>query len=76
MRLWQTFQSFGQWAGEEHISQLALSVSFALVVAFLAVDVLQVDGAPGMSHGGHVYDSGRGRTFNQVNQQVSQQEVT
>lgn len=62
--------------GEEDVGQLALSVGFALVVTLLAVDVLQVDGAPGVSHGRHSDDPGRSRFLNQVNQQIRQQEVT
>lgn len=72
----QTFESLSQRAGEEDVGQLALDVSFVLVVTLLTVDVFQVDGAPGVSHGGHRDDSGRRRSLNQIDQQICQQEVT
>lgn len=72
----QTFQPLSQRAGEEHVGQFALRVRFPLVVALLAVDVVQVDGAPAVSHGRHVDDPGRSRPLNQVQQQMRQQEVT
>lgn len=71
-----TFQSLSQRAGEEDIGELALNVGVPLVVTLLAVDVLQVDGAPGVGRGRHRDDPGRRRSLNQVNQQMCQQEVT
>lgn len=62
--------------GEEDVGQLALGVGGLLVVTLLAVDVVQLDGAPGVSHGGHGDNPGWRRSFNQVNQQMCQQEVT
>lgn len=71
-----TFQPLSQRAGEEHVGQLALRIRFLLVVALLAVDVIQVDRAPAVSHGRHGDDPGRSRPLDQVQQQMRQQEVT
>ncbi len=70
-----TFKFLSQNVGEEDIGQLALRISCVFVVALLAVDVIQVDGAPGVSQGRHSDDSGRRRFLNQVDQQVCEQEV-
>lgn len=35
------------------LAQLALAVGLLFVVALLTVDVVQINGAPGVSHGGH-----------------------
>lgn len=64
----ETFQPLGQRAREQDVGQLALGVGFGLAVALLAVQVLQVDGAPGVSHGRHSDDAGRGGAFDQVHQ--------
>lgn len=71
-----TLQSLGQRAREENIGQFALRVGTAFVVTLLTVDVLQVDGAPGVSHRRHVDDPRWRRLLDQVQQQIRQQEVT
>ena len=69
-------QPRGQRAHAQDVGQLALAVRLLVVVPLLAVDVVQLDGCPGVGHGGDVNDSGGGRFFNQIEQQVRKQEVT
>lgn len=63
----QTFKSLRQRVGEKDIGELALGVGFLLVITLLTVDVVQVDGTPGVSHGGHCDDPRWCRSLNQVN---------
>lgn len=72
----RTFQSFGQWACEQDVGQFALTVGFNIAVTLLAVDVVQINDTPRVGHRWQVNNPGRGRTFNQVKQQMRQQEVT
>lgn len=71
-----TLQPFGEWTCEEDIGQLALSIGLHGVITPLAVDVIQMKASPGVGHRCHNDNASRSWAFDEVQQQVSQQEVT
>ena len=71
-----TFKSFGQGASAEDVRQFTLPIRPPAVVTPLTVDVIQLYGAPAMSHWREDDDPGRSRLLQQINQQEGEQEVT
>lgn len=69
-------QPTGQLTGEQQVGQLAATVRRGLVVALLTVQVLKVNVTAFVEFGGDDHDATGGRPFQQVQQQVGEQEVS
>lgn len=65
-----------QLPGEEHISQFAVTVGEATIVALLTMEVMETDSANVMSQRGHVDYAGWGRLLQTLQQQEGQEKMT
>lgn len=74
--IWVTLESARQLTSEKHVSEFALAVGKAAVVAALTVQVVESNPAEVMCQGGNDHDSWRSAALQQTNEEIRQQVVT